>query len=535
LDAQAVGNALFGLQRMKSNSPEVRALVQAMAKKLQEEKVILDSEGIGSALYGLHRMSSDVPQVRALLSALTGCIEISEVYLSGQGIADSLYGLAGMTTDCKELRTLLTVLASKIDETTGKLDSQEIGNALYGLQGLSSQMVGARLIAGKLGEKLKRSKAVLLSQHIGMAMLGLQRLGPETVEVRFLMRQLAKRISESERTRLSSAAIADAVFGLQGMTADIPEVQELATELAKKVSASDAGLTPPQIARALFGLQSFQSSASFIEESALGLDSDEVQFLISTLWDKIKVVKEPMELEDIAISLQGISGLRMPIGENIRQYLYSQVVKNQDLADVELDLELEDEVDDRQPVTSEYQSSLITPALINTVRGLMLNNLAVPKWLAFEYNAIESRHESMPVLPQSRADKIVAQRYILLNPNPKTRLATNIIVNGFRLDLSFPEIKLNVELDGPSHRDPARARFDRARDRFMAAKGYEVLRLPLTGRSVDDLVNQIRDTVSDKMESILDKEIQQIYAPDAAYLYTPETARKVYNPRGKNL
>jgi hypothetical protein len=44
--------------------------------------------------------------------------------------------------------------------------------------------------------------------------------------------------------------------------------------------------------------------------------------------------------------------------------------------------------------------------MINTVRGLMLNNLAVPKWLAFEYKVIEGRHESMPVLPQSRADKI---------------------------------------------------------------------------------------------------------------------------------
>jgi hypothetical protein len=40
------------------------------------------------------------------------------------------------------------------------------------------------------------------------------------------MRQLAKRISESDRTKLTSAAIADAIFGLQGMTADIPEVQE---------------------------------------------------------------------------------------------------------------------------------------------------------------------------------------------------------------------------------------------------------------------------------------------------------------------
>ena len=71
------------------------------------------------------------------------------------------------------------------------------------------------------------------------------------------------------------------------MTSNVPEVQELAGELAKKVSASNAELSPEQIGRCLFGLQGLSSSASLIQESALGLDSDEVQFLVSTLWDKV--------------------------------------------------------------------------------------------------------------------------------------------------------------------------------------------------------------------------------------------------------
>ena len=54
LDAQAIGNALFGLQRMKSNSPEVRTLVQAIATKLVLLEVQMDSKGIGSALYGMY-------------------------------------------------------------------------------------------------------------------------------------------------------------------------------------------------------------------------------------------------------------------------------------------------------------------------------------------------------------------------------------------------------------------------------------------------------------------------------------------------
>ncbi len=82
-------------------------------------------------LVGLHSMSSDVPQVRYLLNTLAKKIDKSSVFLSGQAIADALYGLSAMNTDCEELRNLLTALVNKIDSKRGKLDSQEIGNAMY--------------------------------------------------------------------------------------------------------------------------------------------------------------------------------------------------------------------------------------------------------------------------------------------------------------------------------------------------------------------------------------------------------------------
>lgn len=353
------------------------------------------------------------------------------------------------------------------------------------------------------------------------------------------------------------------------MTSNIPEVQELAGELAKKVSQSTAVLTPSEIGRALFGLQGLSSSASLIQESALGLDSDEVQFLLSTLWDKVKLCKTKMSLEDIAMGMQGIIQLRDPIAENLRQYMYYQVM-TMDPAEVgiayivkaeevkvsrgpgiinaeeleEMNSFNDDSVNSMKivsqskgiievnAVTNEYQSSLMAPEIISVVRSLRLNNLKIPKWIALEYNAIENRHPSMPVVPQSRMDKIVAQRFKYLNPNAV--LSSNVIMDGFRLDLLFAEIKLNVELDGPSHRFPARARFDRARDRYMGAKGYEVMRLQLIGRSVDDLVSQIIDRVDLKTEQLKDTQIQQLYAADITSLYTPEAARKIYNPR-KNL
>lgn len=62
-----------------------------------------------------------------------------------------------------------------------------------------------------------------------------------------------------------------------GMTSDVSEVQDLVGELAKKISSTAAILRPVHIGRALFGLQGLSSSASIFEESALGLDVDEVR------------------------------------------------------------------------------------------------------------------------------------------------------------------------------------------------------------------------------------------------------------------
>lgn len=527
LDAQAIGNALFGLQKMKSDSVQVRALVQAIATKLVLLEVEMDSKGIGSALYGLHSMSSDEPQVRALLIALADRISLSNCYLSGQGIADALYGLYGMTSDCPELRALLSALSERIDESRGKLDSQEIGNALYGLQGMSSEMFEVRVIVGKLAEKIKRSKAVLRSQHIGRAMLGLQRFSADSNEVRYLLKQITQRIKASDRTKMTAGALSDAIFGLQGLRNDVPEVQELLGEIAKKVSSTAAGLSIQQLGRALFGLQGLTTSGSIFEDSAVFLDNDETQFLMSTLWDKVKVQQsEPItddadfsnNLASISQGLIGIAGLRDPIGNNLRQYLYMEVIR--------LGTEI-----GKDGALAQVKG-LAAEDIINSVRALLLNDLQVPQWLATQYNEIEMLsqkrlgsvlsgrpdQQAKPLFTLSRADKLVVQRFTILNPQPRPEeaMVSNTIVDGFRMDMLFPVIKLNIELDGPSHRYPARARFDRARDEYLVKrKGFTVHRIELFGKKVDDIIDEISALVSKAQDKKADAEIQSIYSKKA--------------------
>ena len=46
-------------------------------------------------------------------------------------------------------------------------------------------------------------------------------------EVRYLIKQLTKRIAASDRTRMTSADMSDALFGLQGLSSNVAEVQEV--------------------------------------------------------------------------------------------------------------------------------------------------------------------------------------------------------------------------------------------------------------------------------------------------------------------
>jgi len=63
LSIQSIGSALYGLQKMSSDSLEVRALLAALSEKIEASSVTLDAQAVGNALFGLQRMSSNNAEV----------------------------------------------------------------------------------------------------------------------------------------------------------------------------------------------------------------------------------------------------------------------------------------------------------------------------------------------------------------------------------------------------------------------------------------------------------------------------------------
>jgi hypothetical protein len=473
LDAQAIGNALFGLQRMKSNSPEVRALVAAIGQKIQDFEVPMDSQGIGTALYGLHSMGTDQAQVRTLLKILAERIDKSDCNLNGQAISDSLYGLHAMSSDCVELRGLLKALSSRIDEKEGELMSQEIGNALFGLQGMSSEIEEVREIVRKLASKLQRSSATLRAQHIGRAMLGFKSLTADSAEIKLLLKEMTKRIKASDRIIMTPSSIANSLYGLQSMQSDSQEIQDLLNELAKKISSSPTMLSPREVGRALYGLQGLSTQASIFSDSAIGLDVDEVQFLLSVVWDKVKKLSgRTFPLRAIAEGMQGLTLLKDPIAENIRQFIYLSVIKLGEAIEANATLEGTELTEEQEKVQRDLKYTDLD--VIMATRALKLNGLLVPKWLAVKYLEVEELHAKKPVIPASRADKLIVQRYNSQYPHDAGSMIPNHLIDGFNVDLCFENIKLVIELDSDNHSSPVMARYDRERDEYLLSKGYGV-------------------------------------------------------------
>jgi hypothetical protein len=90
--AQAVGNGLYGLQRLSSGHVEVRNLLASLVPRVKSCKEDLKAQEVGNALYGLQGMSSYAPEVRELLIALLPRVKSCKD-LDAQAVGNALYGL----------------------------------------------------------------------------------------------------------------------------------------------------------------------------------------------------------------------------------------------------------------------------------------------------------------------------------------------------------------------------------------------------------------------------------------------------------
>ena len=112
------------------------------------------------------------------------------------------------------------------------------------------------------------------------------------------------------------------------------------------------------------------------------------------------------------MGMQGLTLLKDPLAESIRQYLYYQTIRLGETAAAEAGAAgvtstgAQGQAGQAKPQTLEEAVDVVS-----AVRALRLNGLLVPRWLALRYNAIEESHSIKPIVLQSRADKLIVSRY----------------------------------------------------------------------------------------------------------------------------
>ena len=87
-------------------------LITVITKKVRKSKVILGAQAVGNMLYGLKGMKSDSLEVRALLTELTQLVQTCIEPLEAKNVGIILYGLKGMKSNCPEVIALLRELST---------------------------------------------------------------------------------------------------------------------------------------------------------------------------------------------------------------------------------------------------------------------------------------------------------------------------------------------------------------------------------------------------------------------------------------
>jgi hypothetical protein len=130
LKAQAVGNALYGLQGMSSECAEVRDVMSALAIKIRSCKEDLDAQHVGNGLYGLQGLMwiGNTSEFQSIINFLHQHASII-VGTFSRSTASSQNHSAGSRVDTKDLVTLcqsLTLFISEISESNDVKVSRDL-------------------------------------------------------------------------------------------------------------------------------------------------------------------------------------------------------------------------------------------------------------------------------------------------------------------------------------------------------------------------------------------------------------------------
>lgn len=234
-----------------------------------------------------------------------------------------------------------------------------------------------------------------------------------------------------------------------GMSSEHSEVKALLRALAPKIERSKGELTSQQLGNGLYGLQRMGSE-------------EEVVRIIQIMQRKTVA---SCDLRSIHDSLYGLLEKDDSDSSALRETIVSQLQSLGEAVAVE-------------------EVSVVT-----LTQSLHLSALVekIPRWLSRRYEELLAGASSS-ILGSSETERRLVESLLRRLPSAM-KTEQSKLIDGFELDLYFPQQKYNLEVDGPQHCWPSHQLRDRRRDQYLEKSyGIKVRRLAVNGRGSQALV-----------------------------------------------
>lgn len=249
--------------------------------------------------------------------------------------------------------------------------------------------------------------------------------------------------------------IANAMYGLFGLD-DTVFPESMLHVMTKKIRILPYNITRGlDISNILYGLQGLAKSEAVLE-------------FLQAFSDKVQIESSVIQEQNICMSLEGLWNHReFPEAQLLIDQLFHGLVGYREM----------------NHETIRY-----------LVKMHALYGRRLPPWLEKQYRAFQA--EEQPAAAGSEQFMYMACKQAGL------LVVHNVSLDGFEMDLYFPELSCNIELDGPQHLLEPQHRQDLLRDEYLKRKGIVIIRFDLSGpwskRNLQAIAHVISRTVRTK-------------------------------------
>jgi hypothetical protein len=123
---QHIANAIFGMQKMSSEVPVVRRLLDYFASILPTQLPRMNKQELSNCLYGLQKMSVAHSEVRLVLQLIRNELETAQHDITRQSLAKTLAYLPSEMMATEEIQSLLAVFTE--EDVEGQIALASIGS-----------------------------------------------------------------------------------------------------------------------------------------------------------------------------------------------------------------------------------------------------------------------------------------------------------------------------------------------------------------------------------------------------------------------